>query len=222
MADSNDVPLALSPQLRAAIAGDLRPVTPLPPPIVRAAWVAPLGVVLLFAAALVFGVRRDFVRLGFALTWGASAAETMLGLVLIVAALREAIPGTTLSRRAIGSTFAAAMASVAIITVITWWTSPISVMRGREVYIAWLCFAGTLLSAVPPLAVSAWLVRRAFPLRPALAGALYGLGSGLLADAGWRIFCHFSDPAHVFPAHLLAVIVATGLGALVASHLRAR
>ena len=42
---------------------------------------------------------------------------------------------------------------------------------------------------------------RAFPLRPRIAGALYGLGAGLMADAGWRLFCHFSNPAHVFGAH---------------------
>jgi hypothetical protein len=26
-----------------------------------------------------------------------------------------------------------------------------------------------------------------------------------MADAGWRLFCHFSDPAHVIGAHVLAV-----------------
>ena len=36
------------------------------------------------------------------------------------------------------------------------------------------------------------LARRSrFPLRPRLAGALYGVGAGLMSDAGWRLFCHF-------------------------------
>lgn len=209
----------LSPRLRAAIAHDLAPVEPLPPPPVRAAWVAPIGLLLLVAAAAFFGVRRDALRLGWCLTWGASVAEMTLGLALIAAALREAIPGTTLSRRALASAFGAALASVVIVTLITWRTSPIDIMAGREWFIWRICFAGTLASALPPLLVSAWLVARAFPLRPAVAGALYGLGAGLMADAGWRLFCHFSAPAHVFGAHIAAVAVAAALGSFIATRL---
>jgi hypothetical protein len=79
-----------------------------------------------------------------------------------------------------------------------------------------------MLSALLPLGVSAVLVARAFPLRPALAGALYGLGSGLLADAGWRLFCHFANPAHVFGAHALAIGVVTAIGAGTAAALARR
>lgn len=222
MADPHDLPPVLPAGLRAAIARDLLPVAPLPRPIVRTAWVAPLGVALLFSSAIVFGVRSDIVRLGWALTWGASAVEMMLGLALIAASLREAVPGTTLSRRAVGATFGAALASLAVITIVTWWTSPTYIRQGRELFVGWICFAGTLISALPPLAVSAWLVHRAFALRPALAGALYGLGSGVLADAGWRIFCHFSNPTHVFPTHVAAVLVASALGAAIATGLEAR
>jgi hypothetical protein len=37
-----------------------------------------------------------------------------------------------------------------------------------------------------------------------------------MADAGWRIFCHFSEPAHVLSAHLAAVIMSTIIGAMAA------
>jgi hypothetical protein len=60
--------------------------------------------------------------------------------------------------------------------------------------------------AIVPIALIL-LVARAFPLRPRLAGALYGIGAGLIADAGWRLFCHFSDPVHVFGAHTLGIAV---------------
>jgi len=216
MADPN-TPLALPPHLRAAIERDMAPVRPLPPPIVRTAWVAPLGLLLLVAASAYFGMRPDAARLGLALTWGASAAEMTLGLALVAAALREAVPGTTLSRRALGFAYAAALASVAIVTLITWETSSVyRIMRGREWFIWRICFAGTLASAIPPLLVSAWLVARAFPLRPAVAGLLYGIGAGLLADAGWRLFCHFSDPAHVFSAHIAAVAASAVMGSQLA------
>jgi len=67
--------------------------------------------------------------------------------------------------------------------------------------------------------VSGWLAARAFPLRPRLAGALYGIGAGLMADAGWRLFCHFSGPAHVLGAHTLGVIVTGLLGTVWATRL---
>jgi hypothetical protein len=210
-------PPLVPPQLRAAIAHDMAPVRPLPRPALRAAWVAPLGVLLLGAAAAFFGVRPDAARLGFWLTWGASAAEMTLGLALVAAALREAVPGTTLSHRALGYAVAGALGSVVIVTLITWRTSGLyHIMRGREWFIWRICFGATLASAIPPLAVSAWLVARAYPLRPAVAGLLYGLGAGLMADAGWRIFCHFSDPSHVFGAHIAAVVVSGLVGSLVA------
>lgn len=214
----DDSPLLLPADLRAAIARDIAPVRPLPPPLLRAAWVLPLAILLLIGAAAVFGVRRDAARLGWLLTWGASAAEMTLGLWLVAAALREAVPGTTLSRRARGYAFGGALASVVIVTLATWRTSGIyHIMPGSAWFISGICFAGTLASALPPLLVSAWLVARAFPLRPAVAGLLYGLGAGLMADAGWRLFCHFSDPSHVFAAHIAAVAVSGALGSFIAT-----
>ncbi len=183
------------PELRAAIASDLAPVRPLAPPHVRAVWLAPLAILLLVAAAALLGVRRDAARLGWLLTWGASAAEMTLGLALVAGALREAVPGTTLSRRALAYAWGGALASLVVVTVLTWRMSGVyHVTAGRNWFVGGICFTSTFASAIPPLLVSAWLVARAFPLRPAVAGLLYGLGAGLMADAGWRLFCHFSDP----------------------------
>jgi hypothetical protein len=72
--------------------------------------------------------------------------------------------------------------------------------------------AGTIVGALPVMAIAGWLVARAFPLRPRLAGALYGIGAGLIADAGWRLFCHFSDPVHVYGAHTLGIVAAAAIG----------
>ncbi len=211
------------PELRAAIASDLAPVRPLARPVVRAAWLVPIAIALLVAAAELLGLRRDAARLGWLLTWGASTAEMTLGLVLAASALREAVPGTTLSRRALGASLGSALASVVAVTLLTWWTSDLYHVRpGRAWFVGGICFTSTFASAIPPLVVSAWLVARAFPLRPAVCGLLYGLGAGLMADAGWRLFCHFSAPSHVFGAHL-AAIGATGLaGALLAVQLARR
>lgn len=198
--------------LRRAIERDLAPVVPLGPPGVRAAWILPLAVLLLVAAGAIFGVRRDAVRLGWLLAWGLSSLETILGLTLAAAALREAVPGTTLSRRALGAAAGSSVLAVVAITWLTWSASPIRIIQDPGAYIWRVCFVGTIASAIPALLVAGSLVARAFPLRPRIAGALCGLGAGLMADAGWRMFCHFSEPLHVFGAHILGVAATVALG----------
>jgi hypothetical protein len=212
-----EIPPAL---LRDAIARELKPVRPLAPPHLRVLLVAPLALVLLILAPAVFSVRGDTVRLGWMLSWGASFLETLLGLGIIASALRESVPGTTVSRRTIAGISLVAIVSVTLITVLTWRVSPTPLLRPALGFVWRVCVAGTFVSATPALLFSLALVRRAFPLRPALAGALCGLGAGLLADSGWRMFCHFTDPGHVFGAHLLAIGLVTAAGALLGSRRR--
>jgi hypothetical protein len=204
-------------ELRAIIARDLRPLAPLPAPARRSLRIVPIAVALLFAAVAIFGLRRDAGRVGLFLTWGASTLQMTLGLALVVAALREAVPGTTLSRRVAGVAFGSAVIAVVAITFLTWTTSPTTIAPGFVTYVWGICLTGTIVSALPVLAVAGWLVARAFPLRPRLAGALYGVGAGLIADSGWRLFCHFSHPAHVLGAHTLGIVAAGLLGTISAT-----
>jgi hypothetical protein len=214
-----DSPIELPPDLRARIARDLDRVVPLAPPARRAIVVLPISAALLVAAAVVFGLRRDAIHLGLMLTWGASTAQMLLGVALVVAALRESVPGTTLPRRVAGMIFGTVLIAVLAITFLTWTSSPTTIARGSVISVWGICLTGTIVSALPALAVTGWLVARAFPLRPRLAGALYGVGAGLMADAGWRLFCHFSDPVHVLGAHAFGVLVTGLLGIGLATRL---
>ncbi len=114
----------LPSSLREAVRRDLRPVRPLRRPAIRALWLSPWAIALLIASEAVFGLRRDAPALGLALTWGASVLEMALGLLLIAAALREAVPGTTLTRRIVGLAGATALLAVVSITWVTWTLSP--------------------------------------------------------------------------------------------------
>jgi hypothetical protein len=71
--------------------------------------------------------------------------------------------------------------------------------------------------AIPSIAISAWLIARALPTRPALTGAAYGLAVGLMTDAGVRLFCWIDQPLHVFAGHGGAMLVGTLGGALTAT-----
>jgi hypothetical protein len=206
--------LGVPPELRARIADDLTRVEPLEPPMQRAIGLVPVAIVLLVAAVLIFGLRRDAGRLGPMLTWGASTLQMLLGLVLVAMALREAVPGTTIARRTIGVVLGTALIAVLTITFLTWTWSPTTIRQGFEIYVWSVCLTGTVLSALPALALAGWLAARAFPLRPHVAGALYGLGAGLMADGGWRLFCHFSDPVHVLGSHTIGIVLTGVLGVM--------
>jgi hypothetical protein len=213
----------IPPALRAAISRDLRPVKPLPRPAWRVLPLLPIGILLLTAAVFIFGLRRDSPQLGWTLTWVASTLQMLFGLVLAILALREAVPGTTLSQRTVRVAFAIAGFGVALVTWLTWLTSStFTIAPGYGGWVWGVCIAGTVVGALPALAVAGWLVARAFPLRPRLAGALYGVGAGLMSDAGWRLFCHFSSPGHVFGAHVLGIAISGAIGVLIALALRPR
>jgi hypothetical protein len=218
---SKDISI-VPPSLRSAIEADLRPVQPLANPWRRVLWLAPIALVLLVISEAIFGLREDSPDLGLSLTWGASIFQMLIGLAVMGFALREAVPGTLLTRPTAALVLATGVAVVLAITWATWATSQTFVPPRINTAVWVICVLGTFASALPALLAAAWLVRRAYPLRPALAGALYGLGAGLLSDAGWRLFCHFSDPSHVFAAHTLAVLMVTVAGAGLAKVLNTR
>lgn len=204
---------AAPPALRARLAADYQPVRALRAPWMRALWVLPLGLLALVAAPLAFDVRPDASRLGWLGVWGFSLVQSAVGFAVVAAALRESIPGRGWSRSAIVLWLSIPAAIIVGITMLSWQFSPVMLARGFWV-VGGMCFAGSAATALPVVAIASILAARAYPTRPALAGALLGLGTGLMADAGWRIFCHFSQPAHVLSAHLAAVVVSTAIGSL--------
>lgn len=201
--------------LRARLLADYVPVKPLAAPMARALWMLPIAVITLLAAQFVFELRVDAPRLGWSGTWGLSTAQVVLGLIVVTAALREAVPGRSWGRAATALWIGVPIAVVVAITWASWEVSPVH-LRGGWYFVGGLCIAGSVVSALPAVAMASVLAARAYPLRPAMSGALLGLGAGLMADAGWRLFCHFSEPAHVLSAHLGGVLVAMCLGSVMA------
>ena len=199
------------------VGADVRAVRPLAPPWRRALALAPLGALLVLAVPMFWGYRSDASRLDHGLAWLASALQAGVGLWVLGAALREAVPGRRLSARALALTGFGAVALVVGLTLATAAVSPHPVPPGVWLRFAWECFGIAALSGVPILAAAGWLAARALPTRPALTGALYGLGAGLVSDAGMRLFCWVSDPGHVLVSHGGAIVAFMALGAAAAS-----
>lgn len=198
-------------ELRARIHADYAAIRPLPSPWLRALWCAPFAVLALLAAPTYFNVRSDAGQLGWFGSWGASLLQVAVGFALIAAALRESVPGRSWRAGAIGWWVVTPIALVIAVTFASWEASPVMLQRGW--WTVWaVCLGGSAATALPVAALASVLVARAYPTRPGIAGFLLGLGAGVVADAGWRMFCHFSEPAHVLSAHLGGVAVAAVSG----------
>lgn len=207
-------------ELRARLAADFAPVRPLPPVWARSLWVLPLAIVTILGAPVAFSVRGDAGQLGWLGSWGASLLQAGVGLAVIAAALRESIPGRAWSGRSVALWLALPLAVVVMVTMASWEASRV-ILRGDWWLVGGLCLTGSAASALPVVAMASVLAARAYPTRPAVAGALLGTGAGLMADSGWRLFCHFSEPAHVLSAHLGGVLLSVGAGCLLSTYLKA-
>jgi hypothetical protein len=160
--------------------------------------------------------RDDMRAIGFVRAWGFSAGQAIAGLVIVAAALRESIPGRGLSRPALAWTIGGGLAIPLVLLFCTAASFDVGSPAGEALAEGASCFRISALAAVPALLVAALLAARAFPVRPAVAGTLYGLGCGLVADAGLRLFCNYSAPLHVLLAHGGAVVTVTLAGAVMA------
>jgi hypothetical protein len=189
------------PKLRDAIARDLKPARPLRSPFVRALVLVPLAVAIVVAVPALHFFRSDMGVIGFVRGWGFSIGQAIAGLVIVAAALREAIPGRSLSRSVIAGIVACGLAIPAALLVLTAASFDVGPGPGRDLVEGIGCFRTSAIAALPALMVAAFLAARAFPVRPSVAGALYGLGGGLIADAGLRLYCEYSQPEHVILAH---------------------
>ena len=204
------------PKLRDAIRRDLRPTRPLRPPFVRALVLIPIAVAIVLSVPGLRFFRSDMAAIGFVRAWGFSFGQALAGLVIVGVALRESIPGRGLSRGAAVATIAIGLAIPFVLLGVTASAFNVGPEQGRAWEEGVGCFRVSAVSAIPALIAAAFLAARALPTRPALAGALYGLGCGLVADAGLRLFCEYTVPSHVLFGHGGAIVAAMVFGAAVA------
>jgi negative regulator of sigma F NrsF-like protein len=198
--------------LREKIARDLRPVKPLRPPAVRALALVPLAAAIVVAVPALHFFRSDLTAIGVVRAWGLSFAQALAGIAIVAAALRESIPGRALSHRAVAWTIGGGLLIPGLLLVLTASSFDVGPAPGHALSEGLGCFRASAGASVPALVAAAMLAARAYPLRPGVAGALYGLGCGLVADAGLRLYCEYSVPQHVVFAHGGAILGAMFVG----------
>ena len=213
MTEAN-IPAALLHQVQES----LEPVTPLASPSRRLLTFVPLALLLFLGPPMYYGWRGNLSLLPLWTSWGMSVIESLGGMALMALALRQAVPGLGVRARWIWMAFAGAALLFASVSLITAHILPTPFPDlSAWTRVAWECVFMELPFSLPSLAVSAWLVARALPTRPALIGGVYGLAVGLMTDAGMRLFCSIDQPFHVFAAHGGAILLGATGGALTAS-----
>ena len=192
--------------LLARISGDLQPVRP----FAMTRWMALF--VLVFAALCTAMLwrnvdwRTDHEALGSPWLWGLSAVELVIALVLLAWVLREALPGRNPSLALLVGVAVAACLLHFAVWLATLARSPVQVPEGMGWVYGIYCFRYEVALGVPCLLFALWLSSRGLTSRPRRVGALGGIGAGLAADAIWRLFCPYSDPAHALGSHSLGIL----------------
>jgi len=209
--------------LLAEVSRDLRAVRPWPTPWRDALRLSPLALGIIIALPVLLGLRRDAVAVGPLVVWGVSLVQVALGIMLIWMATREGRPARRLPRGVLGAALAASGFMMVAVSFLTFSRSHTHVPGELSPWIVGMvCYFGSTLAAAPLFALAAWFHSRFVSPRPALAGALYGAGAALTANAGWRLVCPISTPWHVLTAHSGSVISITLLSALTAHLVAAR
>lgn len=208
--------MTMPDDLRGRITRELRPVRPLLTPWQRMLVALPAALLVFVAAPAVFGVRPDLANLGALLAWGGSLVQLGVGILLMKAALREAVPGESMSGTSARLLLAAGIACPIALGLLTNAASPEPTARVESFHDWFYCWRGAVLAGLPLLLVLIVLLTRGLAMRPALAGALAGMAAGAAVDGGWRIYCNYSSLSHVIPSHGGAVLTLSVVGAVLA------
>jgi len=202
----SSAPPPLPDELRAAILGDLKPVKALPPPWKRLLLVAPLIAVVLMMP-FVYNELRDTGSFGVLLSWVPVAVQVLLAFGLLVIALREGVPGWRVSTHLIFAMVLAAYSLQIVVNLLMFMQTPVAAGPSGVLETWMSCFRVESLIGIPILVLVAWLVSRALPCRPLLAGFLAGTGAGIAAEASWRMVCPNSEPGHVLMGHTGGILI---------------
>jgi hypothetical protein len=202
----SDDPIRMPEELRRTVERDLEPVRPLPPPWKRLLFVLPVAAVALLLPLGAFNIRGDS-QFDLLLGWIPVAIQLLLAGGLLLFALRESVPGWRVSSSAVFLLCLMAFGLQVIVNLAIYLRMPMPGEAERTLSMWFACFRFESLIGLPILVVNAWLVARALPQRPWLAGLLAGLGAGFAADASWRLICPASDPGHVLLGHTGGILL---------------
>ena len=185
---------------------DLKPVTPLRPPFVRAASLSIFALVAVFAAIFAFthGFRKDLADMlmhhaGYLLQ---TVSIFAAGVISALAACYLSVPDTKIRPRVY------AMMGISTAVWLFLILSQMVMAMGTESDVGpENCLTDLSLLMVSPLAAVIFMVTRGAPVWRGWAGYSMVLAVGSFAALGMRFICPNDSPAHLLVWHFLPVLV---------------
>lgn len=191
-----------------------RPMTPLPPPGVRALrWLA--AALLMMVAAIAFvGPRADLATVFGRPVFLASFAALLFTLVSgASAAFMLSVPGAERSP---------VQHIVPVLLAATWtaiwlggWSTDDTPEAPRTAAIHTACALQIAAGAVAVGSLLLAMITRAAPLRPIWTAAVAGLASMSAGAAVAQLFCPIDDVRHQLAGHVLIGLMVAGMGLLI-------
>jgi hypothetical protein len=174
-----------------------------------------LALAAMAAGIVLRGMRPDFHELGPG-DWVETGLRTGMGLLLLWMAMRAGEPGagppTSWLRAGM------ILGPLVLLGLVEWWVPLEGHAPFGSASAAWRqglfgCWPAETAIALPATLACGLLLARAYPLRPAFAGAAGALGASLLADAAMHLTCPARVWTHTALVHGGAVAFVTLLGA---------
>lgn len=208
-------------QLIERLASEAKPVRRLLNPAERGALWTALALVAVALGVSYFGVRDDL-----ATAWmqpGVVARAVLLVSTMwlsIVAAFRLSIPGGETRALARWWPIAAlgVLTAISAAEVIAAW----AVGEAGSPLRSWTCVRKVAFVGAVPAVVSIVLIARGVAIEPRWTALLGVLAAGAAGALTSELACPIPAPFHIFLWHILPVVVAAGIGALVGSLLLER
>ncbi|MFM8801141.1 MAG: NrsF family protein [Tagaea sp.] len=193
-----------------ALSGNLRPVRPLDPPMVRAGRFLAFAAVCLGAIVLLYGVKPLFLaRLdepAFLVPW---LASILTGIAATIAVFHLAVPGAP------RFVFWLPVPPLAVwlATLGAGCLEELLAHGAAHLETSWHCVQVIVQTSVPLGLVLGWMLRRAAPLAPVATGALAALAVAAFASATLETFHSLQTATMLLLWHVTSVGAMTAIGA---------
>jgi len=201
--------------LKQSLAGDFVPLKPLRESWKRALWIFPIALLLTGVTWTVFHLRPDYANFGAIEFWPFYVLQVLAGYWTLFVSLEMGIPGclkppVVLAGIGLTGPVIHLIASWSAFRISPSWAAP-----GREWVTGAACISAIGIFGGLVLLFGFFLARAGLPIHAGTAGLLLGLGSGLAAEAAWRVHCPITSLNHVLPFHTGAILALIAAGLII-------
>lgn len=188
-------------QLREKLSNDFTPVKPLEKAWKRALWIFPISLLFMVLTLAVFHLRSDYMNFHPLMLFGFIFLQIMACYLAITVSLETCIPGSVKSPLVLAAAGLMCPAVFLIASWIAFHASPNRPLPDQGWTVGTACLSVIGLFGLLAMLFGFFLVRAGLPFRAKAIGLLIGLGSGLIAEAAWRLHCPFTSWDHVLIFH---------------------